>query len=66
MDRFEYKEILPKPVGKCFCGEIVYEGDEAYQVEEDVVCDNSHCFKKFCLKRLHTVYGKVDKNGFVI
>ncbi|WP_064199152.1 hypothetical protein [Brevibacillus brevis] len=65
MDRHTYFEEEQKKVGQCICGDDLFEGDRAHQLDEYIVCDNSDCFKKLCIEKFGAMYGVLDKEGNV-
>lgn len=65
MNRFAYKESNELPVIKCICKQVLFEGDQTYQLDEYIVCDDSDCFKKLCIEKFGAMYGVLDKEGNV-
>lgn len=63
MDRFQYKEEIFKSVGKCYCDEELYENDEVYCLDGNLICDIAECFATYCKKEMDVTYGKLNKYG---
>lgn len=65
MDRYMYEESNEQPIAICICKQELYEGDQTYQVDDYIICDDSDCFKKLCVEKFGAMYGLLDKEGNV-
>lgn len=66
MDRFTYIEGEAKCVKQCICKQELKQGDNVFELDDYLICDDSDCFKKLCVKKLGAVYGTLDKSGNIV